>query len=69
MGVAKPSCIIFFFHYSQKLSQAMWFQVTQQFLRKTKFKFEHRVAFVEEQIMTLTFDIHVASLNYLVQCR
>ena len=37
-------------------------------LRITKLKFENGVTFVEGQIMTLTFDIHVASLNYLVQC-
>ena len=42
--VTKPSCIFFFFHYSHKLSNDIWF--------------------VEGQIMTLTFDIHVASLNH-----
>ena len=56
------------FHYSQKLSHDIWFQITQQSLRKTKFKFENRVAFLEGQIMTLTFDLHVASLNHIVQC-
>ena len=59
---------IFFFHYSQKLSHDIWFLINQQFLRKTKFKFENGVDFVEDQIITLTFDIHVASLNHLVQC-
>ena len=58
----------FFFHYSQKLSHDIWFQITQQFFRKIKFKFENGVTFVEGQIMTLTFDIHLTSLNHLVQC-
>ena len=64
--VTRPSCINFLFHYSQKLSHDTWFQITQQTLRKTKFKFEHGVTFGRGQIMTLTFDIHVASLNHLV---
>ena len=44
----------------------MIFQITQQFLRKTRFKFENGVTFAKGQIMILTFDIHVASLNNLV---
>ena len=66
--VTKPSCIFFFFHYSQKLSHYIWFQITKQFFRKIKFKFVNGVTFVKSQIMTLAFDIHLASLNHLVQC-
>ena len=53
--VTKPSCIFFFFHYSQKLSHHIWFQIGQQFLRKTKFKFENGVTFVDGQIMIVIF--------------
>ena len=67
--VTKPSCIVvFFFHYSQKLSHDIWFQKAQQFLKKTKVQFESGVTFVEGRIMTLIFAIHVASLNHLVRC-
>ena len=51
--VTKPSGIFFFFHYYQKLSHDIWFQVTQQFLRKTKFKLANGVTFVEGQINDL----------------
>ena len=40
--------------------------ITQQILRKTRLKFEEVVTFGNGQIMTLTFDINVASLNHLV---
>ena len=66
--LVKPSRINFFFHYPRKLSHDIWFQITQQFLRKTKFKFENGVVFGEGQIMTLICDIHVAPLDHLVQC-
>ena len=56
--VTKPSGIFFFFHYTQKLSHDIWFQITQQFLRKIKFMFENGVTFVEGQIMTLTVELH-----------
>ena len=74
MGVAtilimwpSPVVYFFFFHYSQKLSHDICFQITNSFWEK-QCKFENGVTFVEGQIMTLTFDIHVASLNHLVQC-
>ena len=76
MGVAAilvmwPSPFVYFFFLSLLPAVFTWYlvlQITQQFLRKTNFKFENGVAFVEGQIMTLTFNIHVASLNHLVQC-
>ena len=37
--VTKPSCIIVLFYYSQKLSHDIWCQITQQGLRKARFKF------------------------------
>ena len=59
--VTKSSCVIFFFHYSKKLSHDIWFQITQQFLRKQSLSLKNGVTFEEGQIMTLSFDIHVAS--------
>ena len=64
--VTKPSCTNSLIHYSQKLSHDIWFQITQQILRITRFKFEDIVTFGKGQIMTLTFDVQVASLNHLV---
>ena len=59
--VTKPSCMVFFFHYIRKLPHDIWFKITQLFFeKKTKFKFENGATFVEDQIMTLTIDIHVA---------
>ena len=62
----QSSVVYFLFHYSQKLSHDIWFQITQQILRKMELKFEHKVTFGKGHIMTLFFDIHVASLNILV---
>ena len=73
--VINPSCINIFFHCSQNLSRDIWSQITQQFFRKKKkkkkkkrFKIENGTTYGEGKIMTLTFDIHVASLDHLVQC-
>ena len=35
-------------------------------MRKTRFKFENGMTFGKGQIMILTFDIHVASLNHIL---
>ena len=64
--LTKHSCINVLFHYTQKLSHDLWFQITKQILRKTRFKLEHGVTFGKGQIITLTFDINIASLNRLV---
>ena len=66
--VTNASCINIFFHYSQKLSHDIWFQIIQQYFLEKKIKFETGVTYGEGEILTLTFDIHVASLDYLVQC-
>ena len=66
--VIKPSCLIFSFTTPRSFHLIFWFQIIKQSLRKTTFRFENGVTFVEGQIMTLTFGIHVASLNHLVQC-
>ena len=54
------------FHYSKKRSHDV--KIIQQFLRKTKSKYENEMTFVEGQIMTLTSDIYIASFNHFVQC-
>ena len=59
--VTKSSCLIFFFHFSQKLSHDIWFQITQQ-LRKTNFKSENSdLCGRSDNYHDL--DIHVASLE------
>ena len=62
--VTKPSCVNFSFHYFQKLSHDIWFQITD--FEKTRLNFEDVVTFGKGQIITLAFDIHVASFNHLV---
>ena len=67
--VMRQSPVVYFlFHYSQKLSHDIWFQITWQIFRKMESKFKHKVTFGKGHIMTLTFDIHVASFNHLVWC-
>ena len=58
----------FSFLSSQNLSNSVWFQRTQQFLKKKEFNFENRVIFGEGQRMTFTFDILVCSIDHLVEC-
>ena len=54
--------------HTHKLSYEIWFQMTQQLLRKTSFNFEIRVTFCQGQIMTFTFDTHFTSLTHLFDC-
>ena len=58
----------FSFPFSHKLSNELWFQITQRFLRKTSFNFEIWVIFDLGQRMTLAFDTHSTSLTHLAEC-
>ena len=51
-------------YYGVYISQ----QMTQIFLRNTRFNFEIWVIFGQSLRMTLTFDAHLTSLNHLVDC-
>ena len=48
-----------YFLFSHNLLYEIWFQMTQQFLRKTSFNFEIWATFGQSQIMTLSFDTHL----------
>ena len=58
----------FLFLFTLKLSNGLWFQIAQLFLRKTSFDFEIWVTFDQGQRTTLTFDTHSTSLALLAKC-